>query len=104
MRIVLRGETRHVPVPKPPPELAQTIARPIAQPDRATPRHVRLGLEQGRVIGFSGRVLKGDEKTAKYVNSPETPIFTKSRVLYGLDKAKRAQTMDDLRMSLEKFL
>ncbi|MBL9136870.1 MAG: DNA primase [Verrucomicrobiales bacterium] len=46
--------------------------------------------EQGRVIGFSGRVLQGDEKTAKYVNSPETPIFTKSRVLYGLDKTKRA--------------
>ena len=46
--------------------------------------------EQGRVIGFSGRVIKGDEKTAKYVNSPETPIFTKSRVLYGLDKSKRA--------------
>lgn len=45
--------------------------------------------EQGRVVGFSGRVLKGDEKTAKYVNSPETPIFTKSRVLYGLDKTKR---------------
>lgn len=45
--------------------------------------------EQGRVIGFSGRVLQGDEKTAKYVNSPETPIFTKSRVLYGLDKTKR---------------
>lgn len=46
--------------------------------------------EQGRVIAFSGRVLQGDEKTAKYVNSPETPIFTKGRVLYALDKAKRA--------------
>jgi len=46
--------------------------------------------EQGRVIGFSGRVLTGDEKTAKYVNSPETPIFTKSRVFFGLDKSKRA--------------
>jgi DNA primase len=46
--------------------------------------------EQGRVIGFSGRVLAGDEKTAKYVNSPETPIFIKSRVFYGLDKSKRA--------------
>jgi DNA primase len=45
--------------------------------------------EQGRVIGFSGRVLSGDEKTAKYVNSPETPIFTKSRVFFGLDKSKR---------------
>jgi DNA primase len=46
--------------------------------------------EQGRVVGFSGRVLAGDEKTAKYVNSPESPIFTKGRVLYGLDKTKRA--------------
>ncbi|MBI5801152.1 MAG: DNA primase [Verrucomicrobia bacterium] len=46
--------------------------------------------EQGRVVGFSGRVLAGDEKTAKYVNSPETPIFTKGRVIFGLDKSKRA--------------
>ena len=46
--------------------------------------------EQGRVIGFSGRVLTGDEKTAKYVNSPETPIFTKSKVFFALDKSKRA--------------
>ena len=44
---------------------------------------------KGRVIGFSGRVLSGDEKTAKYVNSPETPIFTKGKVIYGLDKSKR---------------
>ena len=46
--------------------------------------------EQGRVIGFSGRILTGDEKTAKYVNSPETPIFIKSKVFFGLDKTKRA--------------
>ena len=46
--------------------------------------------EQSRVVGFSGRVLAGDEKTAKYVNSPETPIFTKSKVFFGLDKSKRA--------------
>src|SRR5208282_2019420 len=46
--------------------------------------------EQGRVIGFSGRVLSGDEKTAKYVNSPETAIFTKSKIFFGLDKSKRA--------------
>lgn len=46
--------------------------------------------EQGRVVGFSGRVLSGDEKTAKYVNSPETPIFTKSKIFFGLDKSKRA--------------
>src|SRR5581483_8168420 len=46
--------------------------------------------EQGRVIAFSGRVLAGDEKTAKYVNSPESPIFTKGKVMFGLDKSKRA--------------
>ena len=46
--------------------------------------------EQGRVIGFSGRILAGDEKTAKYVNSPESPLFTKGKVMFGLDKSKRA--------------
>ncbi len=46
--------------------------------------------EQGRVIGFSGRVLSGDEKTAKYVNSPETLLFHKSKIFFGLDKSKRA--------------
>ena len=46
--------------------------------------------EQGRVVGFSGRVLSGDEKTAKYVNSPESPIFTKGKLMFGLDKSKRA--------------
>lgn len=46
--------------------------------------------EQGRVVGFSGRILSGDEKTAKYVNSPETAIFTKSKIFFGLDKSKRA--------------
>jgi DNA primase len=45
--------------------------------------------EQGRVIGFSGRVLDADVKGAKYVNSPETPLFHKSKVIYGLDKARR---------------
>jgi len=45
--------------------------------------------EQGRVIAFSGRILSGDAKAAKYVNSPETPIFTKGKVFYGLDKARR---------------
>jgi DNA primase len=45
--------------------------------------------EQGRVVAFSGRVLVPDEKSAKYVNSPETPIFHKGRIFYGLDKSKR---------------
>jgi DNA primase len=46
--------------------------------------------DYGEVIAFSGRVLDPDAKTAKYVNSPETPLFTKGKVLYGLDKSKRA--------------
>ncbi len=45
---------------------------------------------QGRVIAFSARLLEDNKRLAKYVNSPETPIFQKSRVLYALDKAQRA--------------
>jgi DNA primase len=41
------------------------------------------------VIAFSGRILTDTQKEAKYVNSPETPIFSKGRVLFGLDKSKR---------------
>ncbi len=46
--------------------------------------------EQGQVIAFSGRILTDDKQQAKYVNSPETPNFQKGRVLFALDKAKRA--------------
>jgi DNA primase len=42
----------------------------------------------GRIIAFSGRIFMDDGKSAKYLNSPETPIFSKNAVLYGLDKAK----------------
>ena len=42
---------------------------------------------QGRVVAFSGRILDPKSHPAKYVNSPETEIFIKSRTLYGLDKA-----------------
>lgn len=42
----------------------------------------------GRIIAFSGRLFEDDGKSAKYLNSPDTPIFNKSHVLYGLDKAK----------------
>lgn len=44
----------------------------------------------GKVVAFGGRVLKKDEKTAKYVNSPESPIYHKSNELYGIYFAKRA--------------
>ena len=45
--------------------------------------------EAGNVIAFSGRVLSSDAKGGKYVNSPETPLFTKSKVLFGLHMAKK---------------
>jgi len=45
--------------------------------------------ESGKVIAFTGRTLATDEKSGpKYLNSPETPIYSKSRVLFNLDKAK----------------
>ncbi len=44
----------------------------------------------GRVIGFGGRILKSEEKKAKYVNSPESDIYSKSQVLYGIYFAKNA--------------
>ncbi len=44
----------------------------------------------GRIIAFSGRIFIDDGKSAKYLNSPETPIFSKNAVLYGLDKAKES--------------
>jgi len=46
--------------------------------------------EKGRVVGFSGRTVEAESKGAKYVNSPETPIFKKSKVLYGLPLARTA--------------
>ncbi len=47
--------------------------------------------ESGKIIAFTGRTLSTDEKAGpKYLNSPETPIYSKSHVLFNLDKAKEA--------------
>jgi DNA primase len=46
--------------------------------------------DTGEVIAFSGRVLFAEQSPAKYVNSPETMLFTKGAVLFGLSKSKRA--------------
>lgn len=51
--------------------------------------------DNGEVIAFSGRVLEADAKAAKYLNSPETPLFNKSKVLFGFDKAKRGISKAD---------
>src|SRR5207247_7963058 len=45
--------------------------------------------ESGRVISFGGRVMPGSEDPAKYLNSPETPLFSKSRSVFGLDIARQ---------------
>lgn len=48
---------------------------------------------QGRCVAFGGRVLPGaDADSAKYINSPETPIFSKQSMLYGLDTAREAMS------------
>lgn len=49
----------------------------------------------GRVLGFGGRILTNDKKVAKYVNSPESEIYHKSKVLYGIFYAKQAIAKQD---------
>ncbi len=49
----------------------------------------------GRVLGFGGRILKQDKKSAKYYNSPESPIYNKRKILYGLYQAKNEVIKED---------
>ncbi|MCL6268084.1 DNA primase [Flagellimonas myxillae] len=49
----------------------------------------------GRVLGFGGRILTNDKKAAKYLNSPESEIYHKSKVLYGIYYAKQAIAKED---------
>jgi len=55
----------------------------------------------GRIVAFSGRIFVDDGKSAKYLNSPETPIFSKSAILYGIDKAKSAIKKYDFSIVVE---
>jgi DNA primase len=52
-------------------------------------------------VGFTGRILTDDKKEAMYVNTPETDVYKKSAVLYGLDKAKGAIRQKDLAIIVE---
>jgi DNA primase len=45
--------------------------------------------ENSRIIAFGGRVMPGSTDPAKYLNSPETPLFSKGKCLFGLDQAKQ---------------
>lgn len=73
----------------------------VAQSDRDGSRYERfrdrvmfpIADEMGRIIGFSGRALD-PAIPAKYVNSPETPVFHKNRVLFALDKARHTMVAD----------
>jgi DNA primase len=49
----------------------------------------------GQVLGFGGRILKTDPKSAKYLNSPESEIYHKSRILYGIYQARKSITQED---------
>ncbi len=49
----------------------------------------------GRVLGFGGRILKSNDKAAKYLNSPESPIYHKSHILYGIYHSKQAIIRED---------
>jgi len=59
---------------------------------------------QGKIVAFAGRVLKKDEKTAKYLNSPETVLYKKSKILYGLHKAKNEIRKQDKCYLVEGYL
>ena len=50
--------------------------------------------DYGDIIAFSGRQLREDPNTGKYINSPETQLFKKSKVFFALDKARRQMTKD----------
>lgn len=57
----------------------------------------------GRVIGFGGRILSTDKNKAKYINSPESEIYNKSKVLYGLYFAKNAIMANDNCLLVEGY-
>lgn len=58
---------------------------------------------QGRCVAFGGRVLPGSDDPAKYINSPETPLFSKSSMLYGLDTAREAMTQSRRAIVVEGY-
>ncbi|MDN5578666.1 MAG: DNA primase, partial [Chryseobacterium sp.] len=58
----------------------------------------------GRVLGFGARILKNNVKTAKYLNSPETEIYHKSNVLYGLNQSKQSISKNNLCLLVEGYM
>ena len=58
----------------------------------------------GRVLGFGARILKNNVKIAKYLNSPETEIYHKSNVLYGLNQSKQSISKNNLCLLVEGYM
>jgi DNA primase len=58
----------------------------------------------GRVLGFGARILRNNIKTAKYLNSPETEIYHKSNVLYGLNQSKQAISRKNICLLVEGYM
>jgi DNA primase len=58
----------------------------------------------GRVLGFGARILKNNVKTAKYLNSPETEIYHKSNVLYGLNQSKQSISRKNVCLLVEGYM
>ncbi|WP_337968635.1 DNA primase [uncultured Flavobacterium sp.] len=76
-------------------EFLESTGLTIAREDRPFDRfkgRVMFPIESmsGRVLGFGGRILTNDKKAAKYLNSPESNIYHKSKVLYGIFQAKQS--------------
>ena len=59
--------------------------------------------QAGRVIGFGGRIMSSDKTKPKYVNSPESEIYNKSKVLYGIAFAKNAIAANDMCFLVEGY-
>ncbi len=60
--------------------------------------------ESGKVVGFGGRILKNDKETAKYINSPETKVYLKSKILYGLNFSKDHIRSKDYVLLVEGYM
>ena len=58
----------------------------------------------GRVIGFGGRIIDSNKKIAKYINSPESKIYNKSKILYGIYESKQFIVKDDNCLLVEGYM
>ncbi len=59
---------------------------------------------RGETIGFGGRALSGDDGTAKYINSPDSPVYHKSASVYGLDRSAHAMRSSDQSVLVEGYM